>query len=497
MPLLELEKIGKRYLGVRALVAVDFDVDDGEVHALLGENGAGKSTLMKSMAGTVVPDTGRMTVRGVEVGFGSPEAAREHGIGIVYQELSLVPSLSVAENVLLGRYPTTSRLRLVDWKAMNEQASAHLERVGLGELDPRKPVAPLSMATRQLVEIAKALSGDTRVLLLDEPTSALSEPEADRLFATIAGLTASSVGVVYVSHRLAEVSRIAHRVTVLRDGARVGTLPRDQVAETELATMMVGREVRIDTHSRARAAGSSDVVLRAHGVARPPHLHPTDLELRRGEIVAVFGLVGSGRDRLARTLFGLDPATEGRVEVDDRETHIGSPAAASSLGIGYVAAGRSESLVPRMGLAPNLTLGALDRVTRGPLLDLRAERELARRYLEELNIKARSLAQAGETLSGGNQQKVILARWLAAGSRLLILDDPTRGIDIGAKEEVFRILHRLATAGIAILYLTSEIREAQVLASRVLVMAAGRVVDEVTPDTPQSRIMAAAGGSRA
>lgn len=498
MALLELRGITKQYPGVRALAGVGLDVGAGEVHALLGENGAGKSTLMKVVAGTVRPDTGHMSVDGADVRLGSPEAARERGVGIVYQELSLVPTLSVMENVLLGRWPTRTQMGLVDWGRLRERAAGLLERVGLADLDPRQPVEELGIATRQLVEIAKALAGEARVLLLDEPTSALSDPEAERLFGIISKLTGAGVGVVYVSHRLGEVLRVADRVTVLRDGEHVVTHVAREVSEGELAARMVGRE--IDTGSAAetrRAAGdSSTVVLQASGLGRPPQLHPVNLELRRGEIVGVFGLVGSGRSALGRTLFGLEPATRGTVAVGGRNTRVRSPAAAGDLGIGYVAAGRDEGIIPTMSAVQNMTLGALDQISRGPLLHYRAEAEIGRRYIAELDIKLRAPDQLGGTLSGGNQQKIILARWLASESRILILDDPTRGIDVGAKAEVFRLVQRLASAGVTILYLTSEIKEAKLLAHRILVMAGGEVVDELSSDAADQRIMAAAGGVR-
>jgi ABC-type sugar transport system ATPase subunit len=496
MALLELHGVRKTYPGVRALAGVDFDVDAGEVHALLGENGAGKSTLMKATAGSVVPDEGQMRVDGEPVPFGSPEASRRAGIAIVYQELSLVPSLSIAENVLLGRWPT-ARFGLVDWRGLEDRAREALQRVGLDDLDVRGRVEGLSMADRQLVEVAKALSTDARVLLLDEPTSALSGPEAERLFAIIDDLSGQGVGIVYVSHRLGEVLRIADRVTVLRDGGHVGTHPIKDVTEADLAVMMVGREVDTDTRERAtdERGEAGELLLRARDLRRLPGLRGVDLDLHAGEVVAVFGLVGSGRSQLARTLFGLDPARGGTVEVGGEQVEIDGPDVAAALGIGYLAQDRAESIVPSMGALQNITLASLRRISRGPLLQFDRERDLGERFIDELDIKVRSPDQRGETLSGGNQQKVILARWLASQSRVLVLDDPTRGIDVGAKEEVFRLVKRLAADGVAVLYLTSEIKEAKALSDRILVMAGGRVVSELEPDAPQERVMEAAGGA--
>lgn len=494
MTLLEVRGASKRYPGVQALADVDFDVGQSEVHALLGENGAGKSTLMKIIAGSVQPDSGGMRVEGADVPFGDPELSRAHGIGIVYQELSLVEPLSLAENVVLGRWPRT-RLGMVDWAALYEQAERHLERVGLGDRDPRSLVRGLPMGDRQLVEIAKALSTDATVLLLDEPTSALSAPEADQLFRIIDQLTDQDVGVVYVSHRLGEVMRIADRVTVLRDGEHVATRPVTEVNEDDLARMMVGREVAgVEKQEREPEEEPGEVILAARGITRPPDLQATDLELRRGEVVAVFGMVGSGRSQLARTLFGLDPATGGQIEVDGSPVTIGSPVDASRLGIGYLGENRAEGIVPRMGATQNITLASLGRISRGPLLDFDAEDEIGQRFIDELDIRVRSAEQPGETLSGGNQQKAILARWLASESKILILNDPTRGIDVGAKQEVFRLVDRLAAQGVAILYLTSEIKEARALARRILVMSDGTVVREFSADATEQELMGAAGG---
>jgi ribose transport system ATP-binding protein len=490
--LLELQGARKAYPGVRALQGVDLGVERGEVHALLGENGAGKSTLMKVVAGSVTPDAGRMTVDGDPVPLGSLAGAKASGVALVYQDLSLVPQLTVGENVLLGRWPTT-RWGTVAWEELHATARRHLGRIGL-DVDPRRRVDELGMAERQLVEIAKALSGDVRVLLLDEPTSALSDPEARRLFGIVRDLTSSGVAVVYVSHQLPEVLEIADRISVLRDGQLVGTVRASDVDEARLARMMVGRAVGGGAAAPAPVAGNgAPLAIRASGLARPPRLKPVDLELRAGEVVAVFGLVGSGRTRLARTLFGLEPATAGILEVAGRPVRIASPADAIALGIGYLGEDRAAGIVPRMTLAENITLASLPRMGRGWLLAGGQERQLARRFADELDIRA-SLDRPAETLSGGNQQKLVLARWLCSSARVLVLDDPTRGIDVGAKEEVFRLVRRLAGDGAAILYLTSETREARTLADRVLIMAGGRIVRTVDPDAPEEEMMAAAGG---
>ena len=447
---------------------------------------------MKVIAGSVTPDTGQMTVGGVGVPFGSPEEARSRGIGIVYQELSLVPQLSIAENVFLGRWHGPRGI--VDWSAVNEAAREPLRRIGF-DVDPRRLVRDLGMAERQLVEIAKALSSEIRVLLLDEPTSALSDREAHRLFEIIRDLTRSGVAVVYVSHRLPEVLGVARRVTVLRDGEKIETVSAAEVDEGKLARTMVGHALASELEEAVTPAETEErpVILRTEGLARPPRLKPVDLELRAGEIVGVFGLVGAGRTRLARTLFGLEPATEGTLEIDGRERTIRSPVTAIAAGLGYLGEDRATGVVPSLPVAANITLASLPRVSLGPVLNFRRENGVATRYAEELGIRTTIDRLAG-TLSGGNQQKAVLARWLCSNARVLILDDPTRGIDVGAKDEVFRLVRRLAEEGVAVLYLTSEIREARSLAERVLVMADGRIAGSFTPDATEEEIMTAAGG---
>lgn len=494
LSLLEVSGVRKAFPGVTALAGVDLSVETGEVHALLGENGAGKSTLMKVIAGAVTPDAGRLLLRDEELELGSPEAARACGIAAVYQELSLVPSLSIGENVLLGRWPRT-RLGLIDWPALFRESKRYLEMIDF-EIDVHREVSGLGMAERQLVEIAKSLaSGDVSVLLLDEPTSALSERESTRLFDIIDEVKQRGVAIVYVSHRLKEILRIADRVTVLRDGKLIGTVLSAEVDEASLASMMVGREVK-EPSALPRSndeSTRSDVVLRATAFGRRPRLKHADFELREGEILGVFGLVGAGRTRLARSLFGLEPATHGSLELFGEVRRIRSPAEAIEHGLGYVGEDRSIGLVPRMSVAENVTLATLSS-GRSPLVDFAGGRRIAERYAEELGMRVTSVDALVDTLSGGNQQKVLLARWLCSRARILVLDDPTRGIDVGAKEEVFRLVRKLANEGVAVLYLTSEIKEARSLPKRLLVMANGRVVTEMNPQASEEAIMEAAGG---
>ncbi len=462
------------------------------MHALLGENGAGKSTLIKVIAGAVVPDAGELEVGGRPMPFGSPERSRRAGVAIVYQEMSLVGSLTVTENVLLGRWP--GRRGFVDWRTLEDQARRHLDRVGL-EVDPEAKVSKLGMAQRQLVEMAKALSTDPRVLLLDEPTSALSERESRRLFEIVSDLTGSGVAVIYVSHRLAEIIQIADRVTVLRDGKRVASHPITEVTERDLARMVVGRKlVGSGEGHRTVTSKQGPVLLRARNLGRPPQLREVDLDLRAGEIVTTFGLVGSGRSELARVLFGLDPPVTGSIWIGGEEVLLRSPADAIALGMGYVAPDRAMGVVSRLPLSANITLASFLQVGRGPLVDREWERTETLRLIDQLDIRVDSPDRLAGTLSGGNQQKVTLGRWMCAEARILIMDDPTRGIDVGAKAEVFRLVRRLADEGSGILYGTTELGEARDPGHRILVMSAGRLVAEFDPTVSEHQIMEAAGG---
>jgi ribose transport system ATP-binding protein len=494
--LLDARGISKSYPGVQALAGVDLSVDPGEIHSLLGQNGAGKSTLMKVVAGTVAPDAGSLSIDDEPVELGSPEAARGSGVGLVYQETSLVPPLSIAENVLLGRWPM--RGGTVDWGRLRTEANRHLDRVGF-EVDARREVRELGMAERQLVELAKVLSLDVKVMLLDEPTSALSDRETQRLFEICRSLRDDGVAIVYVSHRLSEIVEICDRVTVLKDGERVDTVPAAGIDESQLAQMMVGGKAPETSVAHSREASSPEgdgavPALRVRGLAREPRLRACDLDLHEGEIVAVFGLVGAGRTRLARTLFGLEPADAGRIEVFGDERRIASPVDAIGAGIGYVGEDRSAGLVPQLSVAANITLASLGESAPRGLLDFRHEREVAQRSVDDLGIRVASLDQTAGTLSGGNQQKVVLARWTCSGARILILDDPTRGIDVGAKAEVFRLIRSLADDGVAALFFTSEISEARALGDRILVMADGTFTEQLEPGVSDDRIMTAAGG---
>lgn len=473
--LLQAQGIDKSFPGVHALDHVDFDLREGEVHVILGENGAGKSTLMKIFSGSLPRDGGRILIRGEEVEIRNPQHARDLGIGMVYQELSLIPTLSVAENILLGRLPRRRPLRIVDWPQVRSRAADILGDLGV-DIDPDTPVRGLSMAERQLTEIAKALSMKVQILLLDEPTSALSDEERDHLFQTIRKLQERGVAIIYVSHRLAEVPQIGQTVTVLRDGEGVGTLSVSEANEAALIRMMVGREL-VEQFPKEEIERGEEI-LRIESLTVKGKLQDINLSLREGEILGIFGVMGAGRTDFARTLFGFERPESGDIVLNGNKVRISSPWEAIDLGLGYMTEDRRDGLVPRLPIPPNITLASLDRMTRLGFLRHDEERRSAEHYVEELDIATPSLNQKVELLSGGNQQKVALAKWLCSESRILILDEPTRGIDVGAKVEVFRLMNNLAREGVGVIMISSELPEVLAMADRILVMSRGRFVAE-------------------
>ncbi len=473
--ILQAEAIDKSYPGVHALDHVDFDLYEGEIHALLGENGAGKSTFMKIISGSLRKDSGRIFLRGQEVEIVSPMHARELGIGMVYQELSVIPSLSVVENIFLGRLPKRKPFGTVDWPEAISQAKRILDNLGV-DIDPEERVGNLSMGEQQLTEIAKTLSMNAQILLLDEPSSALSDEERVRLFNIMRGLQEKGVAIIYVSHRLDEVPQIGQRVTVLRDGAKVGTLPVDQVDEATLIRMMVGRELGEKFPKEEIERGKE--LLRVEGLTVKGVLSDLSLSLHEGEIVGIFGVLGAGRTDFARALFGIDPIDGGEVFLDGRKVEISSPSKAIELGLGYLTEDRKDGLVLRLPIPVNITLASLKRICQFGFLKHGEERASTEKYVKELDIHTPKLDQRVEFLSGGNQQKVALAKWLCCEAKTLIFDEPTRGIDVGAKVEVFRLMNDLAKEGVGIIMISSEMPEVLAMADRILVMARGSFVAE-------------------
>ncbi|HZW29759.1 MAG TPA: sugar ABC transporter ATP-binding protein [Isosphaeraceae bacterium] len=472
--LLELTGISKAFAGVQALKGVSFDLRAGEVHALVGENGAGKSTLVKVITGAHRPDGGTIAVQGRPVEQNDPLRARELGIAAIYQQPALFPDLTVAENIAIGLEPGGA-WRRVRWGHRRERARRLLERIG-AVIDPEADVRRLSMPEQQLVEIARALGAEARILILDEPTASLSDQDVDRLFQVIGELKAQGVGLIYISHRLEELPRVADRVTALRDGAKVGTRPMAAVTRGELIRMMVGRELSAVFPKVPVEPG--EVVLEARGLGnRAAGVHDVDLSVRAGEILGLAGLVGAGRTELARILFGLTPADAGEIRLRGRPVAIDSPARAVDLGIAYVPEDRRRhGVILEMTIAANTTLATLGAHARLGLLDAGLERATAGQFVRRLGIKPPMLDAPVGNLSGGNQQKVALARWLAARPAVLILDEPTQGVDVGAKAEIHRLMSELAGAGLAILMISSELPEVLGMSDRVAVMHGGTMV---------------------
>jgi rhamnose transport system ATP-binding protein len=476
-PILRLEGISKSFPGVRALADITFDVRPGEVHALLGENGAGKSTLIKIMSGVYQPDTGTIELDGKATSFSSPQAAQDSGIATIYQELLLFPELSVAENIFMGHAPK-NRLGAIDWGKMRERARELLASLDIHDLDVTAIVGALSVGNRQRIEIAKALSHNARVLIMDEPTAALTEHDVERLFGIVRLLRSRGVGIVYISHRLEEVFLLADRVTVLRDGDFVATKPVGETDHNDLVQMMVGR--RIEALFPKTEARFGDIVLELENVVRKPATKGVSLKLRAGEILGVAGLVGSGRSELAEVIFGMTPAEEGTIRAFGKQVKIESPSDAKHLGIAYVPEDRvRQGLVRPMPVNQNVSLASLSRVSKSSFIDRKKEDALADESVKRFQIRLSSIRQVVGKLSGGNQQKVGLSKWLATEPRILIMDEPTRGIDVGAKAEIHRLMSELAGKGMAILMISSELPEVLGMSDRILVMRGGRIVQEV------------------
>jgi rhamnose transport system ATP-binding protein len=475
-PLLEVRGIEKSFPGVRALSGVSFDVRPGEVHALLGENGAGKSTLIKIVSGVYQPDLGSILVNGEQVHFSSPDDARRAGVATIYQELLLFPELSVAENIFLGHAPLAGAGR-IDWRAMRAEAARLLDSLEIDDLSTDQIVGVLTVGNRQRVEILRALSHDARILIMDEPTAALTESDVTRLFDVVRRLKQRGVGIVYISHRLDEIFAIADRVTVLRDGAYVGS--RD-VADTnvgELVQMMVGR--RLESLFPKTVAPIGAPVLEARDLVRRPLTKGVSLTVRSGEIVGIAGLVGSGRSELAQTLFGMTPSESGEIRLNGQSVRIDSPETARARGVAYVPEDRgTQGLVRGMSVLHNFSLAALGSLSRAGFIDRAAERRMALEGVARFSVKTSSVDEIAGRLSGGNQQKIVLGKWLANNPKLLILDEPTRGIDVGAKAEIHRLMSQLAADGVAILMISSELPEVLGMSDRVLVMREGRLVAE-------------------
>ncbi|RZL31947.1 MAG: sugar ABC transporter ATP-binding protein [Rubrivivax sp.] len=492
MSLLQARGLGKAFAGVTVLQDISFDVQAGEVHALMGENGAGKSTLMKILSGVHLADAGDVLLDGRPIRPASPREAQDLGIALIHQELQLMPDLSAAANVLIGRERRRAGWRL-DHARQIADTRILFERLGL-QLDPRQPVGALSIAQQQMVEIAKALSLDARVLIMDEPTAALNPAEVGELFRVVRQLRESGVGIVYISHKMDELQRIADRVTVLRDGRHIATLRMADARMDELIHLMVGRELQPAAHA-APGLTTAPVVLEARRLSRGRAVRDASFVLRRGEILGLAGLMGAGRTELARLVFGADRRDGGEVFVNGEPVDIRSPADAVAHGIAYLSEDRKGlGLATGLDVEANLLLPSLPRFT-GALgrIDRRAGQAAAQGFVQRLGIRTPSLGQTVARLSGGNQQKIALAKWLLREGDILIVDEPTRGIDVGAKGEIHRLLRDLAAAGKSLIVISSELPELLGLAHRILVMCEGRISGELTAaDATQEALMALA-----
>ena len=471
--LLTASNISKSYAGVHALRSADFELRSGEVHALIGENGAGKSTLIKIITGAIASDAGTLIFDGEAITHNSPLRAKSLGIAPIYQQPALFPELTVTENIAIGLEPGRA-WRRVDWKRRRCEAAGLLARLG-ARIDTEARARDLTMPEQQLVEIARALGANARVLIMDEPTASLSEAETENLFRVVRELRAQGAGVIYISHRLDELFMIADRVTVLRDGRTIETRPMSQVDRQELIRLMVGRELSAVFPKKSVALG--DTVLELHRVGcRAAGVRDVTLSVRAGEILGLAGLVGAGRTMLAKTLFGLTPADAGTIRLRGRAVSIRSPSQAIRYGIAYVPEDRRRhGVIPEMSVSANTTLAALTRLARFGFLDFRRENRIAADYAGRLAIKTPSLHAPVSALSGGNQQKVALSRWLATDPAVLILDEPTQGIDVAAKAEIHKLMGELAARGLAILMISSELPEILGMSDRVAVMHAGTI----------------------
>lgn len=491
-PVLEMRQIGKTFPGVVALDDVNFELRRGEVHILLGENGAGKSTLMKILSGAYQKSAGQIILDSREVEIKNPKHAQTLGISTIYQEFNLIPHLSVGENIFLGREP--ARLPgFINQRAIFQNAKHALRALGL-DLNPWNLVRELRVAEQQMVEVAKALSLDARILIMDEPTAALTEHEIVELFTAIRRLKEKGVSIIYISHRIEELFEIGDRVTVLRDGHSVGTYDVRGTSKSELIRLMVNRELT-ELFPKEKAPIGQEI-LRVDGLSTKGFLKDISFSLHKGEVLGIAGLLGAGRTELARAIFGLDKITSGTIRINGANQKIGSPRTAINSGIGFLTEDRkSQGLVLTLSVERNLCLSSIEKFSKWGVMDTRQERRAAGRYVNELRIKTPSLDQKVLFLSGGNQQKVVLSKWLCSQAEVFIFDEPTRGVDVGAKAEIYQLMNRLAAEGVAIIMISSELLEVLGMSDRILVMRAGQIAGEFSAEeATQERILQCALG---
>lgn len=490
---LEMTGITKRFPGVLAVNEAQLDLRPGEVHCLVGENGAGKSTLVKILAGALPTDAGEIRLAGTPVYITSPHHAQRLGVSMIYQEFNLSPYLSVAENIFLGREPRLGKTPFINWAKMHREARELLSRIRMG-LDVRKPVNECSVAQQQMVEIAKALSFNSKIIIMDEPSATLTEHELAALFDLIRGLKRDGIGMIYISHRLEEIFEIGDRVTIMRDGQYIATHPVSQVTREQLIRLMVGRELKDEFPKESFPRGAER--LRVEGLSRTGAFEDVNFSVHTGEIVGLTGLVGAGRTEVARAVFGADRIDGGQIYLDGRPITVRSPQDAIRQGIGLLTEDRkNQGLILGMTVRENTTLANLKELVRAFFVDRRRERQVTGNFVRELQIKTPSVEQMVQNLSGGNQQKVVLAKWLFTQSRVLIFDEPTRGIDVGAKVEIYRLMNELLRKGVSILMISSELPEVLGMCDRILVMHEGRLAGELArAEATQEKIMHLATG---
>jgi len=475
-PVLEMRGIGKRFHGVPALQNVNLTIYPGEVHALMGENGAGKSTLMKILAGAYIADEGEIRINGEVVKITDPATARKAGINLIYQELNVAPNLTVTENIFMGS--ELRRGQFLDRKGMQLEAEQVLQSLG-ATFTPQTIVGTLAIAEQQQVEIARALKDKSRVLVMDEPTAALSDRETERLFEVIRRLRNDGIAIIYISHRMEEIYALADRISVLRDGQYIGSLTRDEISPTRLVHMMVGRSMQ-DFYEHQRQKNPGSVMLEVRNISDGRKVQPASFKIHAGEILGLAGLVGAGRTEVCRLIFGADRKASGEVFFNGRKLNINTPSDAIAAGIGYVPEDRKDQgLFLEMSSRKNITLNTLKQDAKAGIVNWGSVNRLATEAVENFNIRLANLEIRAVDLSGGNQQKLLLARWLAIKPRILMLDEPTRGVDIGAKSEIYQIISELAAKGVAILMVSSELPEVVGLSDRVLVMREGQLVGEL------------------
>lgn len=486
--MIEMTGISKAFDGNTVLTDVQFSLQKGEIHALMGENGAGKSTLMKILTGIHTHDTGEIKFKGELVNFKNPKEAEQAGIAVIHQELNILPDLTVAENLFLGNEKVFGKSGILKTKQMNKEAKKILSALGLNE-DVKALTSELSVGKQQIIEIAKAMSSNAEIIIMDEPTAALTDREIESLFKTIKGLQANGVSFVYISHRMEEIFSICDRITILRDGEFVGVKKIRETSFDEIVQMMVGRELGERFPTRNSTIG--EVKLAAEGLTRNGYFEDISFELRKGEVLGISGLMGAGRTEVVQSLFGYRKLNKGNLILDGKPVKIKNPLQAKKLGFGYVTEDRkSEGLIVDFSVKENLSLTNFEKVSSNGIISTRSEKELYESMVERLGVRVSGPEQAAKSLSGGNQQKVVIAKWLGIEPEVLILDEPTRGVDVGAKKEIYTIINELAERGVAILMISSELPEIIGMADRVLVMHEGNLMAELSKDEmTQEKIM--------